>query len=151
MRKLFLLAVCFLAVISAAHAQGSGKVSWTFSAKKIDVKKYEIILAATIQRGWHLYSQQQSEDAIALPTTISFVNNPLIIKQGSVKEVGKVIATFDKATNSNSRYYSDKVSFVQVVTLKAAAKTSVAGEIEFMVCDDKQCLPPERVKFAVKL
>ena len=151
MRSIFFLLVLLTAGNRLAVAQNSGKVNWTYSAKKIAANKYEIILSAAIQRGWHLYSQKQSEDAIALPTEIRFVNNPLVVKQGAVQERGKLIATFDKATNSNSRFYSDKVDFVQTVTLKANVKTTVSGEVEFMVCDDKQCLPPERVKFSVKL
>lgn len=151
MRHLFFILFFTCLAGSTTKAQSSGKVSWTFSAKKITANQYEVILSATIQRGWHLYSQKQTQDAIALPTAIRFVNNPLVVKQGGVQERGKLIAAFDKATNSNSRFYSDKVDFVQTVTLKTNVKTAVSGEVEFMVCDDKQCLPPERVKFSVKL
>jgi thiol:disulfide interchange protein DsbD len=108
-------------------------------------------MIANIQPGWHLYSQTQSTDAIALPTTISFAKNPLIVVSGKPKEVGKVTDAFDKATNSRSRFYSNKVEFVQVVTVKSNVKTSITGDVEFMVCDDKQCLPPDKTKFSVKL
>ena len=67
------------------------------------------------------------------------------------KEVGKLTDAFDKAKNSRSRFYSNKVEFVQVVTVKSNVKTAVTGDVEFMVCDDKQCLPPDKAKFSVKL
>ncbi len=108
-------------------------------------------MVATIQPGWHLYSQNQGSNAIALPTTIKFANNPLVIFNGKPKEIGKLYDQFDKATNSRSKFYSNKVEFVQTVTLKSNVKTAVTGEVEFMVCDEKQCLPPTTNKFSIKL
>lgn len=149
--KQFLTSVAFLLLSALAFAQSGTKVKWDYVVKKTGEKKYEVRMIATIQPGWHLYSQTQSEDAIALPTKIIFAKNPLITAAGVPKEVGKLTDAFDKATQSRSRFYANKVEFVQVVTLKGNVKTSVAGEVEFMVCDDKQCLPPDKAKFTVKL
>lgn len=150
MKKLFVSLV--LVLISAlSFAQSGSKVKWDYVVKKLADKKYEIRMIATIQPGWHLYSQTQSSDAIALPTKVTFAKNPLITASGAVKEVGKLTDAFDKATNSRSRFYSGKVEFVQVIVVKSKVKTSVVGDIEFMVCDDKQCLPPDKAKFTVKL
>jgi len=133
------------------QAQSTSKVSWRYSAKKLDGDQYEIRLSATIQSGWHLYSQNQTKDAIALPTSIQFNKNPLVTILGKVKEVGKLYDEVEKATKTRSRFYKENVEFVQVISLKGNTKTAVSGEIEFMVCDDKQCLPPETVKFSIKL
>ena len=143
--------ICLFFVSLALFAQSGTKVKWDFIVKKIGDKKYEVRMIANIQPGWHLYSQTQSKDAIALPTTISFAKNPLLVVSGQPKEVGKVTDAFDRATNSRSRFYSNKVEFVQVVTVKSNVKTSITGDVEFMVCDDKQCLPPDKTKFSVKL
>ena len=132
-------------------AQSGTKVKWDYVIKKIGDKRYEVRMVANIQPGWHLYSQTQSADAIALPTTITFAKNPLLIVSGKTKEVGKVVDAFDKATQSRSRFYSKKVEFVQIVTLKSNVKTSIVGDVEFMVCDDKQCLPPDKSKFTIKI
>ena len=147
----FFSAVILLFVSVAAFAQSGTKVKWDYSVKKIGDKKYEVRMIANIQPGWHLYSQTQSADAIALPTTINFSKNPLLLVTGKPKEIGKVTDAFDKATQSRSRFYSNKVEFVQVVTVKSTVKTSLSGDVEFMVCDDKQCLPPDKAKFSVKL
>jgi thiol:disulfide interchange protein DsbD len=150
MNKLILSFFVSLLSVSAI-AQSGTKVKWEFSSKKIADKKYEIKMVANIQPGWHLYSQNQSEDAIALPTTIKFSNNPLIVLSGKPQEVGRLYDQYEKATRSRSRFYSNKVEFIQTITLKNNVKTAVAGEIEFMVCDDKQCLPPDVAKFSIKL
>lgn len=147
----FLTTIGLLFISFSLLAQSGSKVKWDYTVKKIADKKYEVRMTANIQPGWHLYSQTQSEDAIALPTTITFAKNPLLVVSGKPKEVGKLTDAFDKATQSRSRFYSNKVEFVQVVTVKSNVKTSLTGDVEFMVCDDKQCLPPDRSKFSVKL
>ncbi len=53
-------------------------VQWTYTAKKIADKTYEVHLTASIQNNWHLYSQTQPEDAINQPTEILFNKNPLV-------------------------------------------------------------------------
>lgn len=150
MKRLLSFFVALL-ITTLAVAQSGTKVKWVYTAKKLAANKYEVRMAATIDKGWHLYSQKQSEDAIALPTTINFNKNPLVTLVDGIKEVGKLYDQYDKATASRSRFYSDKVEFVQVVTTKGTVKTALSGEIEFMVCDDKQCLPPDKVKFSVSL
>ncbi len=150
MKKLFLLVIInFIGL--ALLAQSGSKVKWEFSAKKIADKKYEVRLVAAVQQPWHIYSQTQSADAIVLPTTIKFTNNPLIVFNGKPKEIGVLVDKFEKAVNARSRFYNNKVEFVQTITLKSNVKTAVTGEIEFMVCDDKQCLAPDVVKFSIKL
>lgn len=145
------LLLFFLLLQFSSFAQSDKKVTWEFTAVKKNKTLYEIRLKASIAPGWHLYSQQQPADAIALPTAIQFMKHPLAEQIGTMKEEGKVIDQIDPATRSRSRYYSNSVVFVQTVQLKKAMKTSLSGDIEFMVCDDKQCLPPGKVKFTVKL
>ena len=41
-------------------------VSWSFSATKVSDKTYDVKMVATMQTNWHLYSQKQPEDAIAI-------------------------------------------------------------------------------------
>jgi thiol:disulfide interchange protein DsbD len=150
MKKISTMLVLFFLSV-AAFAQSGSKVQWTFVSKKISDKKYEVKITATIQPGWHMYSQNQSADAIVLPTKVTFAKNPLLVISGKPKEVGKLYDQFDKAIQARSKYYSNKVEFIQMVTIKSNVNTSVVGEVEFMVCDDKQCLPPDRAKFSIKL
>jgi len=57
----------------------------------------------------------------------------------------------DQYFNVDVKYFNNKVDFVQTVTLKADAKTSVSGTVEYMVCNDEECLPPKKVPFDLKL
>src|SRR5215212_1890179 len=95
MKKIVFVLISLLTA-GIVSAQVLNPVSWTFSSKKISDNEYEIKMTATIQKGWHLYSQIQPEDAIAQPTAFSFNKNPLVELNGKVKEVGKLEKYKDK-------------------------------------------------------
>ncbi len=148
MKKLFLF-ITFITAACVAHAQSP--VSWSFSSKKVSDKTFEVHLTANIQSGWHLYSQNQPDDAIAIPTNFAINNNPLLKLDGKIKEVGKMEKFKDKILGISAHQYSEKVDFVQVVKLKSNAKTNISGSVEFQTCDDKKCLPPKTVNFNIAL
>ena len=139
----------FLFMTMAVSAQNP--VTWTFSSKKLADNTYEIKMTATMDKGWHLYSQVQPDDAIAGPTTFTIIDNPLIEKVGKIKEIGKMQKFHDKELDISANQYSEKVDFVQIVKLKGKVKTSFNGSVEYQTCDDKKCLPPKTVNFKVAL
>jgi hypothetical protein len=140
-----------LITIVAISLKAQNPIAWTFSSKKIGDKKYEIHMTATIQSGWHLYSQTQPSDAIAIPTGFTINPNPLLEMDGKIKEVGKVEKFHDAKLEISANQYSNKVDFVQVVKLKANVKTSVNGNVEFQTCNDEKCLPPKTISFTIAL
>ena len=133
----------------AVNAQINNPVLWSYSAKKISDKVYEIHLTATITDNWHMYSQE-GEDAPA-PTSITFTANPLITLDGKAKEVGKMEKSFDKNFNMVLKYYTRKVDFVQKVKLKSPVATAVKGTVNYTVCNDRLCLPPRNVPFTINV
>ncbi len=149
MKKITILLAAVL-MTAVLHAQ-LNPVTWTFTAKKIADKTYEVHVKATIESNWHLYSQTQPEDAIAEPTVISFTSNPLLSLEGKIKEDGKMEKFHDAKLDLSANQYASSVDFVQVVKLKSNAKTSLNGTVRFQTCDDKKCLPPKTVNFSVPL
>jgi hypothetical protein len=146
-KTIFLSLITFLAVSLKAQ----NPVTWTFSSKKLGDKKFEIHLTATIQSGWHLFSQKQPDDAIAIPTGFTINNNPLLELDGKIKEVGKMEKFHDAKLEVSANQYADKVDFVQVVKLKANVVTNVSGNVEFQTCNDEKCLPPKKINFTIPL
>jgi len=126
-------------------------VSWTFTSKKLANNSYEIHMTATMEKGWHLYSQTQPDDAVAGPTTFTITSNPLIELVGKIKEVGKMEKFHDKELEISANQYSQTVNFIQTIKLKGKVKTSFSGSVEYQTCDDKKCLPPKTVNFKVAL
>jgi len=145
--------ISFVAIVLfgfAARAQ-LNPISWTFSAKKIADNTYEVHMKAAIESGWHLYSQTQPEDAIAIPTGFSLNTNPLLTLDGKIKEVGKMEKYHDSKLGISANQYANTVDFVQVIKLKAKAKTNITGSVEYQTCDDHKCLPPKTVNFSIAI
>ena len=145
------LIITFVLILSLATKAQLTPVSWSYSAKKISDKMYEVRISANMQSGWHLYSQTQPGDAIAEPTKITFNKNPLLKLDGNIKEEGKLEKFHDAKLDLSANQYSSKVDFIQMVKLKANAKTNVSGTVRFQTCNDEKCLPPKNVTFNIAL
>lgn len=146
--KHLLTILSVLIFTSVAMAQSSRQVKWEYSAKKVADKTYEVRMVATMGGSWHLYAQDAGVEG-PIPTTFKFTNNPLFTLEGKPKEIGKVIKKKEEVWGGVVSYYEKKVEFVQKIKLKGNVKTNLAGKVEFMVCDDSQCLPPSEVEFSI--
>ena len=149
MKRFSLLTILFF-ITAAAIAQFKDPVQWNITAAKKSGKTYELKFSATVANPWHIYSQNTPKGG-PVPTKFSYKTNPLITFNGSAKEVGDLKQVHDQYFNVDVKYFNNKVDFVQTVTLKADAKTSISGTVEYMVCNDEECLPPKKVPFDLKL
>ena len=149
MKKFFFIITLFLLGAGFADAQINNPVIWSYTAKKIADKTYELHITATIDGNWHLYAQDAGKGPE--PTSFVFTPNPLIKYDGKIKEIGKQEQSFDKNFNSVLKYYGKKVDFVQKVKVKSSTATVVKGVVNFMVCNDRQCLPPRDVPFTINV
>ena len=147
MKKIF-FAVLLLALPFLAGAQLLRPVKWDYSAKKTGTHQYELHMRAVIKPGWHVYAQKAGEGPV--PTSFKFEGNKGVEMIGSVREEGKAKKMYDRNFQSVLKYYENTVDFVQTVKVKPGVK-SVKGALEFMVCDNEQCLPPKTVDFEITL
>lgn len=149
MRRMLTLVIAVF-VTTLAFSQVKNPVKWSFSSKKIDATTYEVSMTATIERGWHIYSQT-TPDGGPVPTSLEFTKNPLVSLQGAAKETGKLEQRHEELFGVDVKQYSNKVDFVQTVKVKANVKTTLNGAVEFMTCNDKECLPPTKQTFSIAL
>jgi thiol:disulfide interchange protein DsbD len=150
MKKFLAIVFVMIGAMSCSQAQ-LNPVSWSFSATKTGDKTYDVKMVATIQNSWHLYSQNQPDDAIAIPTSFTINPNPLFKTDDKIKEIGKLEVMKDATLGVSANQYSKTVTFVQKIKLKANVKTNVTGSVEYQTCDDKKCLPPKTVNFSVAI
>ena len=144
---LLLTAVLFSMV---GFSQSSKQVKWDVAVKKLADKTYEVHFTANLSGKWHIYSQNAGVDG-PLPTVISFNNNPLVTYEGKVKEVGKLIKKKEEVWDGVVNFYEGKAEFIQVVKLKGNLKTSIGASVQFMVCNDAECLAPSDVPFTIQI
>lgn len=149
LRVVFLLIAALWLTIPAL-AQIEDPVSWAFSsepgAKSDEVK---VIFKATIDGHWHLYSQFIEEGG-PIPTSFTFEGSDDFELVGEVKEESKIIEGFDPTFEMNIGWFEHEAVFSQIVKLKKPNAT-VSGYLTYMVCNDKQCLPPTDEEFAIEV
>ena len=144
------LPALLICLTTTSFSQVKNPVKWTFTASKTGPGKYTVNMKAVLEKGWHLYSQQTPEGG-PVPTTVSFTKNPLVTLSGKVKEIGKLETVFEKLFDVNVKQYSNEVTFQQSVTVKGSVKTNLAGSVEYMLCNERECLPPTKKPFTVAL
>jgi thiol:disulfide interchange protein DsbD len=127
-------------------AQIHDPVKWSFETEVIDADEVELIIHADIEEGWHLYSQHVEGDPI--PTSFTFFENEKLHFKGAVEE-GTPQEEYDPNFETVLKFFSKKATFKQRIKLMSMDTTMLRGELEFMVCNDAMCLPPEWVDIEV--
>ena len=149
MKKLFsILAV--LCISFAASAQIQDPVDWSYSVKKVSADTYTFTATANIEGDWHIYSQTTGAGG-PIPTKITFNKNPLVTIVGVTKEIGKVKQEYDDLFKTTVRYIGETATYTQTLKVRAGVKTNISGTVSYNVCDDRQCLPPSKKTFDLKL
>ncbi|MCG2459725.1 thioredoxin family protein [Flavobacteriaceae bacterium F89] len=143
MKKSILFFFIALVKVTILNAQIFEPVEWTTSVEKVTATEYSLVSTATIDPGWHMYSQEVPEDG---PISTSFNYNP----SGGFEVVGptkeeKGHTVHDPVFDMVITYFEDKAEFRQQINLLDPDLESIEGEVEFMVCDDEKCLPPTTV------
>lgn len=136
----------FMGFINTTTAQIEKPVVWSYSAKKLDKENVTLFIRANLEKGWHIYSQKGK---IGGPTPTKFLFTPskdhLLL---GVTQEPKPMTKFEKVYGFNVSFYENEVIFQQKIKLKTN-QTTVRGKIEFMACNDFQCLPPDEIDFKI--
>lgn len=138
MKKLILLFAVM--VVHIVQAQILEPVKWSTSVNKISNTEYELVATATIDKGWHLYSQNVPEDG-PVPTSFTFLGNANYLKKGNTTE-SKGLTVNDPVFGMQITYFDGQAQFKQRIKVRGKTPFKVKGTVEFMVCDNTRCLPP---------
>jgi hypothetical protein len=145
MKKLLFVAIAIL-FGTQLHAQILTPVKWSYGFKKLANNEAMVFMKATIDEGWHLYSQTVKEGG-PVKTTFTFPASKTYTVVGKTVEPTPITRN-EKVFNMDVSFFENSVIFQQKVKLKTGQAT-VKGTLEYMTCNDKQCLPPETVEFSV--
>lgn len=121
-------------------------VSWAFEVNKEGSEAFSFLLKAKLQPGWYIYSQHLDPDAGPVATSVHFQPSEDVVIEGHVLESGDKKTGYDELFGTNITKFSGEVVFSQSVRL-LNSKGSLSGYIEYMTCNDEQCLPPRQVSF----
>ncbi|MEO8254595.1 MAG: cytochrome c biogenesis protein CcdA [Flavobacterium sp.] len=147
--KKYLFFLLTLFAFTFANAQVSTPVKWTAEIKKITDTEYELIAKATIDLGWHIYSQEIAEEG---PTATSFIfddTNGAFTILGNTSEEGVKTIT-DKVFGKEFKVFEKEAIFKQKIKV-LGKETKLNAIIEFMVANDTKSLPVSETELVFDL
>ena len=146
LRFTLLLSLFYFAVGPLPHAscaaQFASPIHWTFGQEQLDGNRWQLTATATADAGWSIYSQHTDEGG-PVPTTFYWGEGEHYALIGETAEEGHRKEGMDELFEVNViKFLSDEpVVFTQEVRVTDYG-VPITLEIEYMCCDDEQCLPP---------
>jgi hypothetical protein len=136
----------FLYLISNNWSNAQNHVSWEFSYDKLNSS---ILVKGIIDEGWHLYSQKTPANSGPIPVTINITKKKGLKLIGKCEEKIEPHEIFD--VNFDSKVYLFEHSYLASQKIKLKNTNQIIGNVQYMVCNDTQCLPPIEVPFTITI
>lgn len=147
MKNIVLILVCAL-FYSTAFSQIQEPVKWTFEKKNTSATTAEIIVRAKIDKNWHLYGLNIPSGG-PKATVLVFETMENVKKIGQIQAKSKLIEAYDPNFDMKLNWYVNEAVFVQKISFTDPNAIYIKGYVEYMVCDDKSCLPPTQEEFSI--
>ena len=127
-------------------AQIDNPVSWKAKVVTNENGTYELVVDAIVDKGWSFYSQHTGEDG-PIPTYFEITTENVELV-GDFKELTEPKKGMDDMFGVEVIKFSKDAQFSQSFKTDSAKK--IEGNVTFMTCDDKRCLPPVTVDFSAE-
>ena len=149
MHNLFRTLLLPIAAMFAVTAVSAQNVSWKSTVEHLDGDMYRIVLEASIPAPYHMYDMGPYEGG-PNATTITFTAGAGATLVGGVEQLSTPERHYDKTFEMEIGTFAGKALFAQRVKL-AAEKAAVTAQLEWMICDDTSCMPPEDTEMTIDL
>jgi hypothetical protein len=153
MKRRFILLAFFTLFFFAKNAfaqNGFNPVKWETSFKETGDSTGELVLKASIEPNWHTYSQVRQGNDGPLPTVFSFVKTVDFDLVKNVVEPDPIRLHSD-IFDADVAMFNVEAIFTQTIKRNTKKAFEIMGQVEFMCCNDIQCLPPRVIKFTIKV
>ena len=137
-----------LLLLSLLQSTPSDPAKWMFSSEQSTDGVVNVQLQATLEEGWHLYAISLPSDQGPIATSFTFKNSSEWVAAGELIEPVPV-EEYDMNFAMDVRHHSGSPVFILPIKRATDKTFNVEGELEFMVCNNKTCLPPKVVPFSI--
>lgn len=128
----------------------AGPARWAFSAESGTDGLVQVVLKATLEPGWHLYALQLPREDGPLPTVIRLTpgeGHTGLLEVSGPEPVEEMDPNFAMLV----RHHSGEPVFRASTKRAGDGAFKLSGEVEYMLCNDRTCLPPVSVPFTVEV
>lgn len=145
--KILLVSGALLLGAASAQAQILTPVKWAYAAKKTSPTEAVLLLKATMDEGWHVYSQTVQKGG-PVKTTLTFAPAKTYTLVGTPTEPTPV-TKYEPAFEMPVSYFAGSVVFQQKIKLTGKGPLTIKGTVKYMTCNDTKCLPPDEIAFSI--
>lgn len=138
--------IFFIVCLALSFSSFGQEADWTVN---YDSETELVTFTATIEEGWHLYSQKINEGIGPVATSFQFEPN-----KKQFKLVGKTleptpITEYDPNFEGELSFFKNSVAFTQKIKVKSSGE--INGTITFMLCNEEMCIPPADLDFNITI
>lgn len=142
-------------------------VKWKSEIVFTSEKEAEIVFTATIDNGWHLYSQHVPDGGPVKTSFFfekiegfEFIGNDVVITEeegfdGTGSKIYRVVFNEPVPEEENDpnfnmvvKFFSHEAIFKHKIKILTENPGTIKGLLEFMCCDNEKCLPPAEIDFS---
>ena len=143
-RSLLPVVAAFLAVTAGAQ-----NAAWKSTVEPLGDNAYRIVLEASIPQPYHMYDMGPYEGG-PNATAIVFTPGDGVTLEGGVQQLSTPHRYYDTTFGMEIGTFSGKARFAQRVKL-SVPESSVKARIEWMLCDDTSCMPPDDTEMTIAI
>ena len=146
MRCLFLLSITITFILCKSLVLGQNHVQWTTQWSK---EKQTVILTGKIDPNWHLYSPETDPNLGPIALSVKFSKHKGLKLLGKTVFKPKATQHFDENFGGQVFTWENEITIEQSFRLKN--KVTISIILNYMACDETQCLPPIDKTFTLTL
>ncbi|MDE6114144.1 MAG: thioredoxin family protein [Muribaculum sp.] len=145
-RFIYLIVTILVASFNYVEAQIVNPVKWSVALDMADDTHGAVVMTATVDAGWHVYSNDVDPDVGPNPLEIDWSKLDGVKLDGKMKPSKTPHKEFDEMFGANLSWWTDEVTLRQnfIVT---SSKYAIEGAIRFSACNDENCIPPTKETF----
>lgn len=135
----------FLLITLPLSAQILEPVKWNITEQKVDESTLELHFKATIEEGWHLYSNELP-DGGPLATEVTYTTLEGVEPSGELISDKKSVEEYVELFSMVLNFFEKEVTFVQRLKI-LSPDYKIEGAIRYMGCNNLTCLTPTTEEF----
>ena len=120
-------------------------VKWNITEQKVDESTLELHFKATIEEGWHLYSNELP-DGGPLATEVTYTTLEGVEPSGELISDKKSVEEYVELFSMVLNFFEKEVTFVQRLKI-LSPDYKIEGAIRYMGCNNLTCLTPTTEEF----
>lgn len=143
MKGLISLLLLFSMFGSFGQLAGEDPVSWSQEVKQVSEEEYELILRASIDEGWYVYSQHTPEGG-PLPTEFTYLQAGDTFELLGPTTESETETAYSDIFEVDETFFKKKAEFKQRIKLLDPELTQITLDLFYQVCKEV-CIPVEEV------